>query len=108
VKEQPVIDSHKVEQETLKRQRLVLLNQTESSTFYQHLIPNKHFKAIKADNERIYGGRFTTAGNLYYCSSQTNVMLFDTKDPYNFKLKAEIPGWNISWTISDMDIDAKE
>jgi hypothetical protein len=35
-------------------------------------------------------------------------MLFDTTDPYNFKLKAEIPGWNISWTISDMDVDSKE
>ena len=64
--------------------------------------------SIKADNERIYGGRFTTAGNLYYCSSQSNVMLFDTKDPYNFRLKAEIPGWNVNWTITDMDIDAKE
>lgn len=91
-----------------KRERLSLLQNTESSSFYQHLIPNKHFKAIRADTDRIYGGRFTSAGNLYYCSSQSNVMLFDTTDPYNFRLKAEIPGWNISWTVTDMDVDAKE
>jgi hypothetical protein len=35
-------------------------------------------------------------------------MLFDTSDPYNFKHKATIPGWNIHWTISDMDVDSKE
>lgn len=35
-------------------------------------------------------------------------MLFDTTDPFNFRLKAEIPGWNISWTVTDMDVDANE
>jgi hypothetical protein len=42
---------------------------TKYSDFYQQLIPNKHYKAIRADQSRIYGGRFTGKGNYYYCSS---------------------------------------
>ncbi len=36
------------------------------------------------------------------------MLLFDTKDPFEFKLKANIQGWNIHWTISDMDVDNNE
>lgn len=63
---------------------------------------------IQADQKRIYGGRFSSLGNLYYCTSQKNVLLFDSSDPYNFKLRASIPGHDISWTISDMDVDQRE
>lgn len=58
-----------IEEQRTKRERLSLLHNTESSLYYQHMIPNKHFKSIRADSDRIYGGRFTSAGNLYYCSS---------------------------------------
>ena len=42
---------------------------TKYSEFYQRLIPNKLFKTISVDEARVYGGRFTQKGNLYYCSS---------------------------------------
>lgn len=45
------------------------LRTTKYSEYYQRLIPNKHLKSIQADDARIYGGRFTQKGNLYYCSS---------------------------------------
>jgi hypothetical protein len=35
-------------------------------------------------------------------------MLYDTTDPYNFKLISEVPGYQIQWTVSDMDVDANE
>jgi hypothetical protein len=35
-------------------------------------------------------------------------MLYDTRDPYNFQLVREIPAWNVSWTITDMDVDERE
>jgi len=92
----------------IKRERLGLLVQNDSAQYYQHLIPNAHFKSINADEARIYGGRFTQAGNMYYCSSQQSIMLYDTTDPYNFRLISEVPGYQISWTVSDMDVDVNE
>ena len=35
-------------------------------------------------------------------------MLYDTKNPYAWTLKAEIPAQRISWTVTDMDVDANE
>jgi len=72
------------------------------------LIPNRHFKSIQADQSRIYGGRFTASGNLYYCSSQQSIKLYDTRDPFNWQEKAAIPAQQISWTVSDMDVDPAE
>jgi len=46
-----------------------LLEQSDAAQYYQHLIPNSHLRSIRADEARIYGGRFTQAGNMYYCSS---------------------------------------
>ena len=58
--------------------------------YYQRLIPNKHLRSLRADDARIYGGRFTTKGNLYYCSSQSSISLYDTRDPYNWTLRSKI------------------
>ena len=77
------------EKERVKEQRIHdLVNTTKYSEFYQRLIPNKHFKEIPADDARVYGGRFTAKGNLYYCSSQQSINLYDTSDPYNWSLKS--------------------
>ena len=81
---------------------------TKYSEYYQRLIPNKHLKSIRADAARIYGGRFTTKGNLYYCSSQETISLYDTKDPYNWRVKSQIAAQNISWTVTDMDVSPDE
>lgn len=81
---------------------------TKYSDYYQRLIPNKHYRSIRADNARIYGGRFTTKGNLYYCSSQESINLYDTRDPYNWYLKSQIDAQHISWTVTDMDVSPDE
>jgi len=35
-------------------------------------------------------------------------MLYDTSDPYNFRLKSKIDAQRISWTVTDMDVDPEE
>jgi hypothetical protein len=35
-------------------------------------------------------------------------MLYDTTDPFNWQLKSEIPARDISWTVTDMDVDVNE
>ena len=34
--------------------------------------------------------------------------MYDTQDPYNFTLKSSYDPGNISWTITDMDVDRNE
>ena len=60
------------------------------------------------ENCRIYGGRFSQRGNLYYCSSQESINIFDTRDPYNWLLKHTIEDPYIRWTVTDMDVDPEE
>lgn len=35
-------------------------------------------------------------------------MLFDTQDPYKWKPKSTIQAYDISWTVTDMDVDKDE
>jgi hypothetical protein len=35
-------------------------------------------------------------------------MLYDTYDPFNWKLKKRIQAQDIYWTVSDMDVCANE
>ncbi len=35
-------------------------------------------------------------------------MLFDTYDPFNWKLKKRIMAQNVYWTVSDMDVCTNE
>ena len=81
---------------------------TKYSEYYQRLIPNKHFRGFRADDARIYGGRFTQKGNLYYCSSQESISLYDTRDPYNWTLRSKIDAQHIQWTVTDMDVTPDE
>lgn len=57
---------------------------------------------------RVYGGRFTSKGNLYYCSSQSDIVLFNTQDPYNWRQISKIYAQQIRWTVTDMDVDVNE
>jgi len=54
--------------------------------------------------DRVYNGRFSPDGNLYYCGSQSDVRIFDTTDPYEWQLLKEQDGIGIRWTVTDMDI----
>jgi hypothetical protein len=35
-------------------------------------------------------------------------MLYNTRDPFNWVLKKKIYGQDISWTVTDMDVDVNE
>jgi len=56
----------------------------------------------------MYGGRFTSKGNLYYCSSQSQILVYDTTDPYNWKQRSAVDAHSVRWTITDMDVDKDE
>ena len=47
-------------------------------------------------------------GNLYYCSSQHSIKVYDTKDPFNWVVKNRIEAEEISWTVTDMDVTHDE
>ena len=57
---------------------------------------------------RVYGGRFTSKGNMYYCSSQSQIVLFNTQDPYKWQKVSEIDAHQVRWTVTDMDVDVNE
>ena len=52
----------------------------------------------------VYNGRFANHGSLFFASTQEEIILYDTSDPYNFKEKSVIYP-EINWTITDMDVD---
>ncbi|CDW77642.1 wd repeat protein [Stylonychia lemnae] len=81
----------------------------DERNFYQHILPNSLATTYEEDiTARIYGGRFTKKGNLYYASSQEELILYDTTDPNKWQLKTIYSPNNISWTILDMDVDKNE
>ena len=66
------------------------LTETKYSAIYQNSIPNKHYKSIDADESRVFCGRFTSRGNLYYCSTQRLINVYDSRDPFNWSLRSTI------------------
>lgn len=66
------------------------------------------FKTHFVSDTRVYGGRFTSKGNLYYCSSQSHIVLFNTQDPYKWKKISKIDAQRVRWTVTDMDVDKDE
>ena len=68
-----------------------------------HMIPNTGTEPFSL-YDRVYNGRFSPDGNLYYCGSQSDVRIFDTTDPYEWQLLKEQDGIGIRWTVTDMDI----
>lgn len=63
---------------------------------------------IVFDESRVYNGKFTPKGNLYFCASQESIGVFNSSDPYDFKHINTIQGRNIRWTISSVDITPDE
>eukprot|EP00347_Sterkiella_histriomuscorum_P003371 403364552 len=98
-----LIDDLKLRQERLQR-----FTMTEDAEFYQSILPNTLYKQYNASDSRVYGGKFTSRGNLYYSSSQSHVILFNTSDPYNWTLKKQIMAREVSWTVTDMDVCENE
>ena len=72
------------------------------------MIPTAMDQRHTVSDTRVYGGRFTSLGNLYYCSSQSDIVLYNTQDPYNWQLVSRIDAQEIQWTVTDMDVDPKE
>jgi len=57
----------------------------KNNKFLSEEVPNKHDYTIHVDDTRIYGGRFTSKGNLYYCSSQDLIGIYNSTNPYKMK-----------------------
>jgi WD repeat-containing protein 23 len=62
--------ARKKEQKILKQSRMEMFSISDEAGFYQYILPNEHYQSIQCCNSRVYGGRFTSRGNIYYCSSQ--------------------------------------
>ena len=45
---------------------------------------------------------------MFYASSQSHIILYDTMDPFNWKLKKQILAQDVYWTVSDMDVCQNE
>jgi hypothetical protein len=69
-----------------------------------HMIPNTHCAGSTNFYDRVYNGRFSPDGNFYYCGSQSDVQIFDTTDPYEWRFLKSEDGLGIRWTVTDMDI----
>ncbi|CDW77069.1 wd repeat protein [Stylonychia lemnae] len=97
-----------LEVEQLRQERMQRIILDEESDIYQSILPNKFFRQYNCSADSVYGGKFTTRGNLYYSSSQGEVVLYNTSDPYNWILKKRIQAREISWTVTDMDVCENE
>eukprot|EP00347_Sterkiella_histriomuscorum_P016356 403353501 len=81
----------------------------DSRSIYQDIIPNSlHSMYEDPITSRVYNGRFTRQGNLYYASTQEELILYDTSNPFDWKLKVLLQPNNIHWTVLDMDVDKNE
>ena len=105
--------SYQIQNEETKDESLVCANNKiarldEKAKFISEKVPNSHASTIKVDDWRIYGGRFTSKGNLYYCSSQSIIGIYDSSDPYKMKKIKSIFALDVNWTISSMDTTADE
>ena len=45
---------------------------------------------------------------MYYCSSQSQIVLFNTQDPYKWKQVSCVEAQQVHWTVTDMDVDVNE
>lgn len=81
---------------------------TDAGIAAEH-VPNKlSYKFIFDINSRIYGGRFTPNGKLYYCSSQDLIGIYDAYDPYDMKKIKSVNALDVNWTITSMDTTEDE
>lgn len=75
---------------------------------FQKYVPDSLQATHMISDTRVYGGRFTSKGNMYYCSSQSQIVLFNTQNPYKWQKLSEIDAQQIQWTVTDMDVDTNE
>ena len=57
---------------------------------------------------RVFNGQFSSTGDFYYCSCQSEIRVYDTSNIFDWRLTSEIPGFNIQWTITDLDLSPCE
>ncbi|CAI2366218.1 unnamed protein product [Moneuplotes crassus] len=74
----------------------------------QHVPNQLSYKFIFDANSRVYGGRFTQNGKLYYCSSQDIIGIYDAYDPYDMKKIKTVKALDVNWTITSMDTTEDE
>ena len=81
---------------------------TKKSKLLSEMVPNRHESSVQVDDTRIYGGRFTSKGNLYYCSSQDLIGIYNSTNPYKIKKIKTVNALDVNWTIASMDTTADE
>jgi DDB1- and CUL4-associated factor 11 len=59
-------------------------------------------------NSRVYNGQFSASGDLYICSSQDEIQIYDVSDTSAWTLASSFPANQASWTITDLDISSDQ
>ena len=72
------------------------------------LLPDSPLNQDVDFDNRVYNVKFSPTGDLLYCSSQQEIRIYDTSDPENWVYLHEIQGFNIRWTITDIDLSPCE
>mmetsp|Transcript_26715 Transcript_26715/g.48123 ORF Transcript_26715/g.48123 Transcript_26715/m.48123 type:complete len:448 (+) Transcript_26715:2276-3619(+) len=67
-------------------------------------LPNSYLDTPVSFDSRVYNGQFSPDGSLYYCSSQSEIKIYDTTDEIDWRLKHAITCRNIHWTVTDIDL----
>jgi hypothetical protein len=99
---------HRLKRVTSNEQKGTIVKLNEKTKFTSEMVPNCLKYKLAVDSTRIYGGRFTSKGNLYYCSSQDIIGIFNSSNPYNMKKVKTVNGLDINWTITSMDTTEDE
>ena len=99
-------DSKEMSIDEISESDVVKLN--KKSRLLSELVPNKHSSNIQVDDTRLYGGRFTSQGNLYYCSSQDLIGIYNSTNPYKMKKIKTVSALDVNWTIASMDTTSDE
>ena len=66
--------------------------------------PSQHAHISAEIDSRGYNGQYSPDGQVFYCSTQDDIVVFDTSDPFDWSVLKRYEGLNIQWTISDIDI----
>lgn len=67
-------------------------------------LPDTYSETPVTFESRVYNGQFSPDGSLYYCSSQSEIKVYDTSDELDWKLANTITCRNIHWTVTDIDL----
>jgi WD repeat-containing protein 23 len=75
---------------------------THNRLVSQELLPSSAADTIINYDHRCYSGQFSEDGNFFFtCGQDSLVRMYDTSNPYNWKLYKTVQYHHMAWTISD-------